>query len=279
MPSSTKVKIKSPLRYPGGKTRAIKTIAPLIPKYQAYREPFLGGGSVFLHAKQTHPKANYWINDLYKELYLFWKMCQIDTQKIANQVQAWKIEYQNHGKALHQFILAQLPQFDDWQTAAAFFVLNRITFSGTSESGGFSKQAYLKRFTNSSIDRLVALQPALGNTQITNIDYEAMVLTPGNDVFIYLDPPYYKATKSALYGKKGQLHKVFNHQRFANVMQQCPHKWLITYDNSPTIKELFQFAHITEWSHTYGMRNVNRDSIKQKEKEIFISNYPLNSSI
>lgn len=37
--------IKSPLRYPGGKSKAIKFIAPLIPKFKEYREPFLGGGS------------------------------------------------------------------------------------------------------------------------------------------------------------------------------------------------------------------------------------------
>ncbi|MYF99993.1 DNA adenine methylase [Candidatus Poribacteria bacterium] len=39
---------KSPLRYPGGKSRAIKQILPHIPtEIGEFREPFVGGGSVF----------------------------------------------------------------------------------------------------------------------------------------------------------------------------------------------------------------------------------------
>ena len=38
--------LKTPLRYPGGKSRAIKKMAPYFPnlgEYDEYREPFLGG--------------------------------------------------------------------------------------------------------------------------------------------------------------------------------------------------------------------------------------------
>jgi DNA adenine methylase len=51
-------------------------------------------------------------------------------------------------------------------------------------------------------------------------------------------------------------------------------KWLITYDNSDYIKKLFDFAEINTWDLTYGMRNINKQS-EQKEKELFISNYPI----
>ncbi len=44
--------IKSPLRYPGGKSRAIKLFSTLIPEFDEFREPFLGGGSIFIYAKQ-----------------------------------------------------------------------------------------------------------------------------------------------------------------------------------------------------------------------------------
>ena len=43
---------KTPLRYPGGKSRACKKMDPFFPDlryYDAYYEPFLGGGSVALH--------------------------------------------------------------------------------------------------------------------------------------------------------------------------------------------------------------------------------------
>ncbi|MDF1867526.1 MAG: DNA adenine methylase [Saprospiraceae bacterium] len=264
-------KIKSPLRYPGGKNRAIKTIAPLIPEFREYREPFLGGGSVFFHVKQQYQGKKYWINDLYKELYHFWSLSQINLNEVVNQVQIWKSEYED-GQALFLFLKENLSEFSDLETASAFFVLNRITFSGTSESGGFSKQAFQKRFTESSIERLKLIDNVLSEAKITNLDYQEVVEAEGEEVFIFLDPPYYSATKSSLYGKKGNLHKGFDHERFAEVMKRTNHKWLITYDNSDYVRELFSFANIFTWELTYGMRNV-KGNIQQKEKEIFISNY------
>jgi DNA adenine methylase len=68
-------KIKSPLRYPGGKSRAIKQILPQITlNIREYREPFLGGGSVFFAVKQLFDQQikAYWINDLNPDLYHFY---------------------------------------------------------------------------------------------------------------------------------------------------------------------------------------------------------------
>ena len=47
--------IKSPLRYPGGKSRAIKQILPIVPSFDEYREPMVGGGSVFFALFQKYP--------------------------------------------------------------------------------------------------------------------------------------------------------------------------------------------------------------------------------
>ncbi len=55
--------IKSPLRYPGGKSRAVDVISKLLPEFDEYREPFLGGGSIFLYAKLRFPNKTYWIED------------------------------------------------------------------------------------------------------------------------------------------------------------------------------------------------------------------------
>ena len=68
--------LKTPLRYPGGKSRATSKISQFFPdlsKYQEYREPFLGGGSVALYVTQQYPNINIWVNDLYEPLINFWK--------------------------------------------------------------------------------------------------------------------------------------------------------------------------------------------------------------
>jgi len=265
--------MKSPLRYPGGKSRAVKTIAKLIPDFEEFREPFLGGGSVFVYVKQRYPNKNYWINDLYFELYKFWEMMQKDVDALVKKVFEWKGQF-TIGKDLYRFLNENMEQFNSLEQAAAFFVYNRITFSGTTLSGGYSEGAFTGRFTESSIQRINILREIINDSLITNYDYEQLLKKDGDNVFIFLDPPYYSATKSALYGKKGHLHKTFDHKRFAENMRHCKHKWLITYDDSDYIRNLFSFAYILPWSLTYGMRNVSQKS-NQTGKEIFISNYTI----
>jgi DNA adenine methylase len=263
--------VKSPLRYPGGKSRAVKLISTLVPPFEEFREPFVGGGSIFIYLKQVFPSKRFWINDLYENLFHFWQVCRDNPDKLIYQIWAWRNEFQE-GKTLHRYLINHIDKFDNLKKAAAFFIFNRITFSGTTESGGFSTAAFEKRFTESSIERIKSLSGILSNTQITNEDYQPVVEKGGENVFIFLDPPYYSAKKSALYGKNGHLHKTFDHQRFASVMKTVKHHWLITYDDSPYIREIFSFAHIISWHLTYGMRNV-RKKPHQIGEEIFISNY------
>jgi DNA adenine methylase len=263
--------IKSPLRYPGGKSRAVNLISTLVPKFDEFREPFVGGGSVFIHLKQKFPDKKFWINDLHFSLFKFWKMSQKDVDKVIENIDEWRNKF-NDGGELHKFLTKNISGFDDLETAAAFFILNRITFSGTSESGGYSRQAFHGRFTESSIQRLISFAEVIQKTKITNYDYEKVIERSGKNVFIFLDPPYYSATKSALYGKNGNLHKNFDHVRFAKTMKRSKHKWLITYDDSAYIRDLFSFAHTISWGMTYGMRNVTESS-DQVGKELFISNY------
>lgn len=263
--------IKSPLRYPGGKSRAVDLISTLVPEFDEFREPFLGGGSIFIYLKQKFPDRKFWINDLHYSLYKFWEMSQKNVNSVIKKVYEWREKFKE-GKELHKFLTKNISQFNDIETATAFFIFNRITFSGTSESGGYSEQSYHGRFTESSIERLKKFAEVISGALITNSDYENLLTAPGQNVFIFLDPPYYSARKSALYGKNGNLHKGFDHIHFADVMKNCDHNWLITYDDSEYIRDLFSFANVIPWNLMYGMRNVTETS-DQVGKELFISNY------
>lgn len=273
------MEIKTPLRYPGGKSRVADWLVSLFPTFDEYREPFVGGGSVFIETKQTFKIRKYWINDLYYDLYCFWDVLKHNYKSVENLVKSWKEEHKD-GRELYSFIISKLSNFETSKTerAAAFFIVNRISFSGTSMSGGFSQEAFEKRFTDSSIDRMVDIPQLLDAVKITNLDYSELLSNNGNNVFVFLDPPYYTATKSALYGKNGELHKGFNHERFADDIKKCRHKWMITYDNSDYIKELYKDYQITPFEFMYGMCNTTKNKGKTG-KEILITNYdvPINS--
>ena len=268
--------LKSPLRYPVCKSKAINQIIEYLPgSFSEFREPFVGGGSVFIYLKQKFPHLKIWVNDLNPELYLFWKFAQSDISQLVAELRRIKKEYTDGKLLFTELTSVDINKLSEFERAVRFFVLNRITFSGTVESGGFSQEAFHKRFTNSSIDRLEKLESILSkDILITNLDYSELLYAAGEKVFLFLDPPYFIATKSKLYGKDGNLHTSFEHHKFAELLKQCHHQWLITYDNSPQIRENFNWANIFEWELQYGMNNY-KQSNAAKGKELFITNYQI----
>ena len=266
--------IKSPLRYPGGKSRAVRQIMRYAPDtITELREPFVGGGSVFIFFKQKFPHLNIWINDLNADLIAFWKTAQQNNAALVAEITHIK-KSRADGRALfYELRNATVDSLSEFERAVRFFVLNRISFSGTVDAGGYSQRAFEKRFTWSSIERVAKVEPLLANVTITQLDYSALL--GGENAFIFLDPPYLEATKSRLYGKGGKLHTSFDHTRFAEAMKKCTaHQWLITYDDSPVIRRNFSFAHIYTWELQYGMNNYMQGSAA-KGKELFITNYPV----
>lgn len=268
----------TPLRYPGGKSRTSEMLLKFIPNFDEYREPFVGGGSLFIKLKEIYPNKKFWINDLYSDLYYFYKSCRYSSRLMIQYIQEI-LDRKNkegiNGKKLFEYAkyclsdkTINLPSF-----AAYFFIINRTSFSGTTLSGGYSESAFQQRFTQSSINRLKEfckiLKPKL---RITNYDYEKVVLKQGKNVFLYLDPPY-AIEKESLYGKNGDMHKNFDHERFADILKKCEHKWLITYNDCDYIRNLFKFATIIPFEASYGMKNVNKEKINQKGNEIIIKNF------
>ncbi|WP_339748135.1 DNA adenine methylase [Fervidobacterium sp.] len=263
--------IKNVLRYPGGKSKAIDIIIPLIPTgISEFREPMVGGGSVSLVVKQLFPDVKVKINDLNYDLICFWRVLRDKPNELIEEVEKIKKCYQD-GRTLYNE-LVEKEDGSEFERAVRFFVLNRITFSGTVDSGGYSQHAFEKRFTESAIEKLRKASAIIKDFEITHGDYEKLLFEGGKDVFIFLDPPYYSTTKSRLYGKNGDLHLTFDHKRFAENMRKCKHLWLITYDDSEEIRELFSFAYIYEWELQYGMNNYKQPTAR-KGKELFITNY------
>lgn len=268
-------RFKSPLRYPGGKSRAIEQIVKYLPtEFTEYREPFVGGGSLFIFLRQRFPQMKMWINDLNSELYCFWKCVQADVDELAREIFKVKLNKTDGRGLFEELTTVDVAKLSEFERAVRFFILNRITFSGTVESGGYSQAAFEKRFTDSSIERLKCLGEILRGVKITNLDYKDVLHESGEDVFVFLDPPYLSAMKSRLYGKRGILHTAFDHDKFAFEIQNCAHKWLVTYDDATEIRHNFRFANVYEWELQYGMNNY-RQTNAAKGKELFISNYPI----
>lgn len=265
--------LKNVLRYPGGKSKALKYILPNLPvSFKEYREPMVGGGAVALAVKQLYTNVKVKINDLNYDLICFWKQLRDNPVQLIEEVSKIKESYKD-GRKLYEFLTAQNSD-SEFERAVRFYVLNRITFSGTVDSGGYSQQSFENRFTWSAINKLKQAAEIIKDFEISHGDYEKLLFEPGDKVFIFLDPPYFSTTESRLYGKNGDLHLNFDHERFAFNMKKCPHLWMITYDDSSEVRKLFRFANIYEWELQYGMNNYKQPKA-EKGKELFITNYKL----
>ena len=270
--------LKTPLRYPGGKSRACTKLDQFIPDlrgFKEYREPFLGGGSVAIHLTKRYPHLNVWVNDLYEPLINFWKTLQDDGYKMYKRLQELKSRYPDQASAKGLFLEAKELVNDNsispLYRACAFYIINKCSFSGLTESSSFSKQASDSNFSMRGIDRLPGYTKKIENWKITNGRYQEL-FTDDKSTFTYLDPPY--DIGSNLYGRKGNMHKSFDHDAFATVCDRFVGPQLISYNSSQLVKDRFKGWEVGEFNLTYTMRSVGEYMKDQQErKELVLFNY------
>ena len=285
--------LKTPLRYPGGKSRALSKLLQYVPDlkgYKEYREPFLGGGSVALEISKRYRHLDVWVNDLYEPLYNFWKELQHDGKRLQDILTELKHRHPDPVSAKKLFLDAKEyldpkpPQAtvspstfairyenEDLWRAVAFYIVNKCSFSGLTESSSFSKQASESNFSLNGISKLYDYSVLIGNWKITNLSYEEL-LTDDNECFTYLDPPY--EIGSNLYGKRGSMHRSFDHDIFAADCDRFVGPQLVSYNSSQIIRDRFEGWTAAEFAHTYTMRSVGSYNTDQAErKELVLLNY------
>ena len=270
--------LKTPLRYPGGKSRACTKMDPYIPDlrdYKEYREPFLGGGSVAIYITKKYPHLDIWVNDLYEPLVNFWKTLQDDGHALYKRLQELKSRYPDPASAKGLFLEAKEIVNDYAQPnlyrACSFYIINKCSFSGLTESSSFSRQASDNNFSMRGIEKLQGYTQLIENWRITNLSYERL-LTDNKSVFTYLDPPY--DIGSNLYGRKGSMHNGFDHDNFAADCDRFVGPQLISYNSSQLVKERFEGWRAGEFDLTYTMRSVGEYMREQKDrKELLLYNY------
>ena len=251
-----------------------------------YREPFIGGGSVAIYITKKYPHLDVWVNDLYEPLYNFWRVLQDDGNVLYETLCDLKSRHPDpvYGPQKSGFEYPTKELFlkskeylndesnnDSLQRAVSFYIINKCSFSGLTESSSFSKQASISNFSLRGIQKLPGYTKIIENWKITNLSYEQL-LTDDADCFTYLDPPY--DIKTNLYGKKGSMHKGFDHDKFAADCSICTMHQLISYNSDQLVRDRFDGWNAAEFDLTYTMRSVGEYMREQqKRKELLLFNY------
>jgi len=238
--------IKSPLRYPGGKSRAVKILYHYIPmNTKELCSPFFGGGSFEIYCAQKGIRVYGYDN--FRPLVDFWQYLLEDPNKLADEVE---IHYPLPKEKFYEFQRDQIESKNKLERATLFYVLNRTSFSGSTLSGGMASGGPHNnpRFTPSSIERLRKFK--IENLTVEFADFKESI-KKHKDTLLYLDPPY--MIKNKLYGRKGDLHKDFDHEGLFEILQKH-NNWILSYNNSKEIRDLYSNFHVeTPATWTYGM--------------------------
>ena len=218
--------------------------------------PFFGGGSIELACASRGMEVVGW--DHFSPLVAFWQELITDAHGLAERVRRYyplsreafytlQRQFRGMGKELRAQPREKKPRGvcqKEW--AAAFYVLNRASFSGTTLSGGMSPGH--PRFTPRSIDKLVALD--VSNLKVAHADFRDSIPQCPAESLLYLDPPY--ANGEALYGIGGDMHIDFPHNALADMLRKRP-RWILSYNDCAEVRALYRGFKMVTPSWAYGM--------------------------
>ena len=270
----------SPFRYPGGKFYARKLILGCIPEHNGYCEPFAGGASIFFAKKNLETNI---LNDKDEELINCYIQIRDNVEKIISFLDGISAT-----KELHTCYKKEFQFSNDIERAARWYYLNRTSYSGIMKVEncywGYGDK-YSMRPENWP-NHLRTTSERLQNVDLCCLDFEDSIDRLPNDLFLFVDPPYFNADRSKFYTCSFTKE---DHKRLCCVLKENKDrfKFLITYDNCREIRQMYDWClsmQDNEWNYTINRTDDQRNKLKLKDghkserykgKEVFITNYDI----
>lgn len=237
----------SPLRYPGGKNCIFSFMSSFFYENNLiginYAEPYAGGAGLALRLLFTGHVNHVYINDLDKSIFSFWHSVINNPDELCDWIRSVEISIDNW--KYFKEIQKNADSADVLDLAKSTFFLNRTNVSGVLKGGiigGIEQHGKYKidaRFNKEDlIKRIGKIQNVRNKISLTNMDGIAFMRhldKKKDDIFIYLDPPYYQ--------KGADLYMNFysdeDHQKLSYYAKKLRKKWLISYDNHDFILNLY----------------------------------------
>ena len=275
-----KIVCKPFCRYPGGKSRHVKKILKYFTNVRDYREPFLGGGSVFL----AGGFKNAWLNDIDPGVVAMWQLVKEDPEYIENLINKHtlildhKSEPEKVKKAIDLWRHIK-NDIDEKLVPLGYreLFLIKTCFNGVKTGGptGGIKQKSQWTITarwspQLTIRRVYSVHKLLQSCKITNYSWEHVVESVDSGTCLFLDPPYLeKGPVCYKYSFDEEQHK-----NLAEILVSKKCKFVVTLDNCSKIKNIWN-NHFSsnnfmneEWRYSMkGSREVNKMG-----KELFVIN-------
>ena len=219
------------INWVGGKRLLRKTIAPLIPKdIKSYIEPFGGGGWVLFYKDRWADLEIY--NDLDGRLVNLFRIVKYHPNALKEE-----LKYLLGSREMFfQFLNGTF--ITDIQKAAQFLFLITRSFGGRGDTFGTVKKSCggASKSQRNILTKIDAIHERLDKVMIENRDFEKLIKQYDfEDAFFYCDPPYtsgcgYEVTSTT----------DFDHERLRDVLKDIKGRFLLSYDDSPKVRELYK---------------------------------------
>lgn len=236
----------SPLRYPGGKNCIFNFVTSLMSENNlvgySYAEPYAGGSGLALRLLFEEYVNHIYLNDLDKSIYAFWYSILYNTTEFCDWIDKVEVSVSNWN------IYKKIQEKEEenlLELGKSTFFLNRTNVSGVIKGGiigGKAQKSKYKidaRFNKSElikrIQKIAKNKDRITLSNLDGINFVDELDRKDDDIFIYLDPPYYQ--------KGSKLYMNFyteqDHERLSLYVQRLNKNWMMSYDNHDFILNLY----------------------------------------
>lgn len=269
----------SPLRYPGGKSKIYEKIKNLIEVNEygnrMYVEPFAGGFGIGIGLLCDGIVPSAILNDFDPHIYHCWYAILNDTENLLRLITDTPITIEERERQKQNY---QDVDSDPLTDGFATLFLNRVNFSGVIKGGpigGLDQSGAYKidcRFNKEDVKRKIEVIAQLkGKIKLYNKDAGYLIrmslMKMKSPMFLNIDPPYV-IKGSKLYTNFFTESDHRNLQRVIIKHLDAEYPWIITYDNSPLVRDLYGIFHFKE----YGIAHNAGGTVQGKE--LVITNLP-----
>lgn len=237
----------SPLRYPGGKNCIFPFVSRLFYENSllgvSYAEPYAGGAGLALRLLFEGYVERIYINDIDRSIYAFWDTVLNHSTKFCKWIEKVDVNVEEWRYFKGQY--ADSRYLTNYELAQSTFFLNRTNVSGIITGGpigGLDQKGKYKinaRFNKEDlitrICKIASLKERVILSNLDGIDFLKRMDGRREDIFIYLDPPYF--------AKGADLYKNFynekGHRKLSKFVSKLKKRWMVSYDNQEFILNLY----------------------------------------
>tara|TARA_B100000965_G_scaffold95666_1_gene78095 strand:- start:1791 stop:2552 length:762 start_codon:yes stop_codon:yes gene_type:complete len=253
------MKVKTCLRYPGGKFYGFKKIEKYLDvPHKQFVEVFVGGGSIFLGKEKV---GENWINDKDENLINFYKTIQNERDK---KMLFEMLNNESVSKQRYSEVLGMQPQ-NNIERAFQYFYLNRTSFSGIMNKPRWGYMIGSSVTPDKWIDRIIPVSDKIKDVKITCLDFREVLGQINNDALVYLDPPYYQASKG-IYSKEFSTQ---DHIDLMHMLRESNFRFILSYNNNEDLYKMYDWCNIVDENWVYFMSENRR----LDGKELIITNF------